>query len=416
MPLRILHFADAHIDMVNYGRQDPSTGLPIRVMDFLKSLDTIVDTAITEEVDLVLFAGDAYKDRTPSPTYQREWGKRIMRLSKAGIPTILLVGNHDLSPSLGRAHAIQEFDTLEIPYIHVAARPSILTPSELGIQLQVIAIPWVSRSEFIAAWNLTGAESKDAYEKMEERITKRVQDWLSKLDEKIPTILCAHASIQGAKYGNEQTVMLGVDVFLPGSLVKDPRLDYVALGHLHKAQDLNKDSQPPVVYSGSIERIDFGEAKDEKFFILANVEKGKTTIEWIKLDQIRPFHDLRISLSKEFGDIGKQIQDSLPPKNEIRDAIIRLTIEYPRDMESFINEKAIRKDAADALSLQIIRRPIMETRVRIPTDHAVSDYSPMELLDLYWNTIDMDLDDREEINNLAKEIISLNESDEPGEM
>ncbi|HET8564359.1 MAG TPA: metallophosphoesterase [Candidatus Binatia bacterium] len=113
--MRLLHFADAHIDMANYGRHDPETGLPLRVLDFLKALDTIVDAAISERVDMVIFAGDAYKDRSPAPTFQREWGKRIIRLSQAHIPTLLLVGNHDLSPALGRAHAIQEFDTLQVP-------------------------------------------------------------------------------------------------------------------------------------------------------------------------------------------------------------------------------------------------------------------------------------------------------------
>jgi DNA repair protein SbcD/Mre11 len=67
---RILHFADAHIDIANYGRHDPQSGLPVRAQDFLKSLDAIVDMAIDERVDLVLFAGDAYKDRTPVPTFQ----------------------------------------------------------------------------------------------------------------------------------------------------------------------------------------------------------------------------------------------------------------------------------------------------------------------------------------------------------
>src|SRR3990172_8478631 len=88
--MKILHFADAHIDMANYGRHDPESGLPVRVLDFLKSLDRIVDTAIAEKVDLVLFAGDAYKDRSPAPTFQREWGRRIILLSPAKIPTPLL--------------------------------------------------------------------------------------------------------------------------------------------------------------------------------------------------------------------------------------------------------------------------------------------------------------------------------------
>ncbi len=60
---KILHFADSHIGIANYGRQDPETGLPFRVMDFLKSLDQIVDTAISEQVDCVIFAGDANKNR-----------------------------------------------------------------------------------------------------------------------------------------------------------------------------------------------------------------------------------------------------------------------------------------------------------------------------------------------------------------
>jgi exonuclease SbcD len=131
--MKLLHFADAHIDMANYGRHDPATGLPLRVLDFLKSLDTIVETAIEERVDLVIFAGDAYRDRTPAPTFQREWGKRIVRLSRAKIPTILLVGNHDVSPSIGRAHAIQEFDTLQVPHVHVISRPEFLDAGRLGI-------------------------------------------------------------------------------------------------------------------------------------------------------------------------------------------------------------------------------------------------------------------------------------------
>ena len=64
--VKILHFADAHLDMANFGRQDPISGLPYRVMDFLKSLDTIVDAAIEEKVEMVVFAGDAFKDRVIS--------------------------------------------------------------------------------------------------------------------------------------------------------------------------------------------------------------------------------------------------------------------------------------------------------------------------------------------------------------
>ena len=130
--IKLLHFADAHIDLARQGRHDPESGLPLRVLDFLKALDTIIDTAVEEKVDLVIFAGDAYRDRTPAPTYQREWGKRIMRLSGAGIQTLLVVGNHDVSPASGRAHTMQEYETLQVPNVHVISRPCLLGPDDLN--------------------------------------------------------------------------------------------------------------------------------------------------------------------------------------------------------------------------------------------------------------------------------------------
>jgi exonuclease SbcD len=405
--MRILHFADAHIDIANYGRHDPETGLPVRVLDFLKSLDIIINTAISEKVDLVVFAGDAYKDRTPSPTFQREWGKRIMQLSKAGIPTLLLIGNHDISPSLGRAHAIQEFDTLEVPFIHVLSIPSFLSPDQLGLPLQVIALPWVSKSAYVAAWDLSGEEALDAFSSMEERITRRVNEWLDHADPDLPIIMIAHASVQGAKYGSERSVMLGSDLVLSGSLVKDPRLDYVALGHLHKAQNINEGSHPPVVYSGSIERVDFGEAQDDKFFVIADVDHGHTTVEWVKLDQIRSFYDCSVELTSQ-ENITTLLESTLPGKQKIKDAFIRLTITYPREWESLIDDQAIRNFASEAFEFHIVRRPQQETRIRLPADQAVSSLSPFELLDIYWNASHVDPEEQDSLNKLAAEILSNN--------
>jgi len=407
MTLRILHFADAHIDMANHGRHDPESGLPVRVLDFLKSLDIIVETAISEKVDMVIFAGDAYKDRTPSPTYQREWGKRIISLSKAGIPTLLLVGNHDISPSLGRAHAIQEFDTLEVPNIHVLAKPCFLTPEQLGLPLQVIALPWVSRSEFLATWDLSGDTALDAYTNMEERLTTRVKEWISQADLNLPIILTAHASVQGAKYGAERSVMLGSDLVLSGSLVKDPNLDYVALGHIHKAQDLNEGFHPPVVYPGSIERVDFGEARDEKFFVIAEVERGKTVVDWRKLDQIRSFIDCSVELLSQ-ENVTFTLENALPSKIKLKDAYLRLTITYPREWESLIDDQALRAYATDAFEFHIIRRPQIETRIRLPENQVVSSLTPLELLDIYWKAGHFNENEQETLNNLAMEILTKN--------
>src|SRR5512143_3079655 len=181
--MKLLHFADAHIDMANYGRHDPETGLPLRVLDFLKSLDTIVEAAIAERADLVIFAGDAYRDRAPAPTFQREWGRRIIRLSQAKIPTLLLVGNHDLAPTVGKAHAIQEFDTLQVPFVRVLARPELLQPDQLwGLPLQVIAWPWLSRSAIMASRGLSTADPGEVNRQITEIIIEQTNAWLGEAD------------------------------------------------------------------------------------------------------------------------------------------------------------------------------------------------------------------------------------------
>lgn len=404
----ILHFADAHIDMVNYGRHDPQSGLPVRVMDFLKSLDTIVDAALSEKVDLVLFAGDAYKDRSPAPTFQREWGRRIMRLSRAGIPTLLLVGNHDLSPALGRAHALEAFDTLDVPHIRVLDRPAFLTPEDLnGLPLQVLALPWIARSGLMAHMGLSARDPGEVYEQLEERLTDLVHGWLEDADPSIPIVLTAHASVQGARYGGERTVMLGGDLVLSGSLVRDPRLDYVALGHIHKPQNLNQDAHPPVIYPGSIERVDFGEAGDDKFFILAQVERGATQVEWRQLTGIRPFVDCHLRLEPDDAqdNISQRLLAALPDPSQMEGAIVRLTLEYPRDWETLIDDAALRQHTAGAFEFHLVKRPQVETRIRLPEDQTVGSLTPLELLELYWRASHTGPAEEEALTKLAAEVI-----------
>ncbi|HEX8990725.1 MAG TPA: exonuclease SbcCD subunit D [Anaerolineales bacterium] len=404
--MRLLHFADAHIDMANYGRRDAETGLPLRVLDFLKSLDTIVDTAIAERVDMVIFAGDAYKDRSPAPTFQREWGRRIMRLSQAKIPTLLLVGNHDISPAAGRAHAIHEFDTLQVPYIKVLAKPQLLGPAELwDLPVQVIAVPWISRSGLMAAVHANAADQAEIFSDIEARIVEIIQGLLGEADPALPTILTAHASVQGATFGSERMVMLGSDLVLPTSLVRDGRLDYVAMGHIHKPQDLNEGAHPPVVYPGSIERVDFGEAADDRYFVIADVKRKHTDVQWRKLDGARRFIDRRAIL--QVGqDVMGTLLDALPMEKELDGAIVRLTVEYPRELDVLIDEAALRMHTAQAFEFHLVKRPVNDIRIRLPADQTISSLSPLELLEQYWKASHVEPEQIEVLKNLAREIIA----------
>jgi len=395
--------------MANYGRHDPATGLPLRVLDFLKSLDTIVDAAIDEKVDMVIFAGDAYKDRSPAPTFQREWGKRMIRLSQAKIPTLLLVGNHDLSPAIGRAHAIQEFDTLQVPFVKVLDKPQFLRPNDLwDTPVQVIAMPWIARSGLMASTGET--DSTEAFTRIEENIGGLIEGWIEEADPSLPIILTAHASIEGAKFGGERLVMLGNDLVLSAGLVKNKKFSYVAMGHIHKPQDVNDGNQPPVIYPGSIERVDFGEAAEDRFFVIAEIEAGKDAkVEWRKLEGTRPFVDCRASL-RSGDDANEILLAALPSQKKMQDAIVRLVVEYPREMDALIDEAALRKYAEKAFEFHFVKRPQIETRIRLSEDEAISNLAPLDLLELYWRASKADkTEDTAALQSLAREILA-NES------
>ena len=403
--VKILHFADAHIDMANYGRHDAQTGLSMRMMDFLKSLDTIVETAIEEKVDLVLFSGDAYKDRTPTPTSQREWEKRIMRLSKAGIPSLLLLGNHDISPALGRASALEAFNTLEVQRVRVLDKPELLGPDELwNIPLQVIALPWLTPASYLQQLGKETDGNSEEHTSFTWLLNERVESWLEEADQDLPIVLMAHCSVAGAVYGNERSVMLGSDLLFPPSMMRNPQLDYVALGHIHKSQNLNEGQHPPVIYPGSIERVDFNEAQDDKFFIIAKVDRGHTDFKWHQLTNIRPFIDRKLKLTSQ-DHLNQQLRDALSPQEKLEGAIVRLILEYPRDWEAIIDDSSLRKYAAAAFEFHLVKRPLIEGRTRLPQDQTVGGMTHMELLDLYWDNSGTPPDEREALNQLARQII-----------
>src|SRR5919198_5456702 len=150
MAVKLLHAADIHIGMENYGKINPATGLSTRLEDFCATLDEAVDRAIAEPVDLVVLAGDIYKTRDPTPTHQREFAARIRRLIQAGIPIFITPGNHDLPLSTSRATSIDIFRTLELPGVAVARATGRWNLETKSGPIQVIALPWLDRSQVLA--------------------------------------------------------------------------------------------------------------------------------------------------------------------------------------------------------------------------------------------------------------------------
>jgi DNA repair protein SbcD/Mre11 len=390
--LKILHFADLHLGVETYGHINPETGLSSRLEDFLSALDRLVDYALENRVDLVLFCGDAYKSREPSQTQQREFAKRIKRLSAGGIPLFLLIGNHDLPNALGRATATEIFDTLSVPGVYLASRPGIYKVQTRSGEVQVVALPWVRRSALLSKESLPGGRSLDfnqINERLQQALTGIILDQVSGLDPAVPAVLAAHVWVMNASTGSEKTMSIGQEHMLLLSSVAHPAFDYVALGHIHKRQVLNET--PPVIYSGSLERLDFGDEQDEKGFYLINIEneaaggKRKVSFDFQSIGA-RRFFSLAVKVDQDDLDPTATVLREIEASREkIRDAIVRINISLSGAPAGKLRENEIRNAAGEAYYLNITREIQRENRLRLAKS-ALEGITPEEALKAYLDT------------------------------
>lgn len=347
--MRLLHFSDLHLGVDNYGSIDPRTGLSTRVADFLRSLDRIVDDAISSGYDAVLFSGDAFKNRDPSPTLQREFARRIVRLASANIPIVILVGNHDLPNVATRATPVEIYQILSIPGVHVCRRIGRIDVSTASGTLQIVAVPWVTRSMLLAADAYRDLSDTEIDRAMSQIISSTVEDLAQDLDPNAPAVLMAHVSLQGATLGFEQSIMLGRDVTVGLDDLKSRAFDYVALGHIHKHQQLGV--VPPAVYAGSPERIDFGEEREAKGYVTVDIApttgpERSTTWSFVEI-AARRFRTIRVTA--EGDDPMECVREAIAKETAaIDDAIVRCFVYVDRGRERSVNTQEIRRALLEA--------------------------------------------------------------------
>ena len=385
--MRILHFSDVHIGVESYGSTDPDTGLSTRLMDFLATFDEVVDFALDNSVDLVLFAGDAYKSRDPSQTHQREFARRIARLSREGVPAFLLVGNHDLPHIASRATALDIFPTLSVPNVTIGDRLDTYIVDTAAGPLQVVALPWIRRSAFLAREETRSLTIDEINRQLQERVTNLLAWQIQSLDPSLPAILTAHVSLNTARTSSEQSMLLGRDPVLMQSALARPELDYVALGHIHKRQTLSQN--PHVVYSGSLERIDFGEENDDKGFCVIDLDttapRGQRLVDF-RFQPVNARRFLTIEVAVDADEDPTQEALKAIARRDVADAIVRVRITMPQEVEAQLRENEVRDALASAhFVAPIVRDVTRERRTRLG-GASVEGLSPKEALRLYLET------------------------------
>lgn len=400
--ITFIHTADIHFGMENYGKIDPGSGIHSRLLDFYKALNFCIDTALERKVDFFLFSGDAYKTAHPSPTQQRLLMKSFLRLYDAQIPIVIIVGNHDNPLSFGKANALDIFGDVPLNGFHVMAKPTSLVLQTKNGPVQIVGIPWPTRNTI----NLSSSQEFKSTIELTDYIARGVgtiiQTYAQQLDPSIPAVLAGHLTVSSGIFsGSEKRAIYGNDPVLLPSQLAIPPFDYVALGHLHRHQNLNQHGYPAVVYAGSIERIDFGERKEDKGFCVVTIkEKGNTSYEFITTP-MRPFIQIECHLTAD-EDQTKQLLAEIA-RHTITDAVIKIIYHLPAGTKDRVNVPDIQRACTAALYIVgIIPIQAIEARERRLTMNI--DMSLVDLLETYF---EQKPEWKDKKNILIKKIVEL---------
>lgn len=395
--LKILHLSDIHIGSgFSHGRINPATGLNTRLEDFVKSLSLCIDRAIAEPVDLVVFGGDAFPDATPPPFVQEAFASQFRRLADADIPTVLVVGNHDQHSQGQGGASLCIYRTLAVPGFIVGDRLAthrIATKSGL---VQVITLPWLTRSTLMTRSETEGLSLSEVNHLLIDRLRAALEGEIRLLDPDVPTILLAHLMADKAEYGAERFLAVGKGFTIPMSALVRPCFDYVALGHVHLHQNLNPSNEPPVIYPGSIDRVDFSEEKEEKGYVMVELERGRARWEFCPLP-VRVFRTIEVDISQK-EDPQAALMKAIA-KKEISDAVVRLIYKIRSEQLDAIDNAAVHQALSEAHSYTIQPELVSQlARPRMPELGAGAHADPLEALKAY-------LANREDLKDIETDLM-----------
>ncbi|MFN6465716.1 MAG: exonuclease SbcCD subunit D [Nostoc sp. DedVER02] len=395
--IKILHLSDIHMGSgFSHGRINTATGLNTRLEDFVNTLSICIDRALTDAVDMVIFGGDAFPDATPPPYVQQAFASQFRRLMDADIPTVLLVGNHDQHSQGQGGASLNIYRTLGVPGFVVGDTLTTHCIETRNGKVQVITLPWLTRSTLMTRQETEGSSLAEVNELLTERLRVVMEGEIRRLDPDVPTILLAHLMADNASLGAERFLAVGKGFTLPLSLLTRPCFDYVALGHVHRHQNLNKSNNPPVIYPGSIERVDFSEEKEDKGYVMLELERGKAEWEFCPLT-VRTFRTIEVDVSK--ADNPQVVLMGAIAKYDIQDAVVRLIYKLRSEQMDLIDSSSLHTALSPAHTYTIQAELVSQlARPRIPELSASSSIDPMEALKTYLNN-------REDLKDIATSML-----------
>jgi DNA repair protein SbcD/Mre11 len=313
--IRIAQITDTHLGYRALNKQDPHTGRNQRTVDFERALERAIDDILRQDVDAIIHAGDVFHHSRPTWQSLRHFIQQFRRLEDAGIPTLVIAGNHD-TPRLrtgGSAYSVLELAMAKIRFV---ADYEDVHEVDLfkDLNLHVHAVPH-------------GALTND-------------DPVIPEIYEGRRNILTTHGMVPGIL---DPGVSAEPGEQILNTSLLDPTFDYIALGHYH----LHMLASPKAWYAGSLERTGWGDREATPGYVIVELDApgDPPRVQHIDLPA-RPMIDLK----PVYGDgrRGREIADMVLEqlrKVHSPNAITRVAIRKAERADKREAESILRREA-----------------------------------------------------------------------
>ena len=290
--MRFLHTADWHIGKPLRGRS--------RMDEFAAALDEVYRIAATSQIDAVLLAGDVFDSPAPPPEAEKLVYDFFARLIPERIACVVIAGNHDHPRKLAALASLLE--GLQI-HIRAEVRPAgpgrgrrRAEPRREGASPDRGA-PLRARAQGRRRLRGDGSRARPGTRPTPDALEQILHFLTKDLTAETVNLLVGHLLVSGARFGTgERQLHLG-DIYGVNAEQLPGNVQYVALGHLHRPQELLAPAK--TCYSGSLIELDFGEREQDKRVVLIDAKPGRAVkLESAPLSAGRRLRDVTGTLAE----------------------------------------------------------------------------------------------------------------------
>ena len=253
--MKLLHTSDWHLGKVLKGQS--------RMDEQLAVLKEIVDIAEAEKPDLVIVAGDLHDTVAPSAETEKIAVRALSALRRHAAAVVVVAGNHDHGPRLDALRTWADEAGITLRGTIGKAEDHLVTGVTAGGEAwRLAALPFISQRYAVRAsemFDLSAAEASATYA---DHVARLVAALTTEFDDGTETVnlMTAHLTVVGGKTGGGERDAHTIEAYSVPASVFPSSVHYVALGHLHRRQQV--PGSCPVHYSGSPLAIDFGEEEN----------------------------------------------------------------------------------------------------------------------------------------------------------